>query len=90
MKSALVVIFFGTDHTQQRYKDAFYSPVLSDWRNFESWDEAGRPDAMQKANKVWKQRLAAYQPPALDESIREELDAFVTIRKDAGGVATDF
>ena len=36
--------FFGTQHTQDRYKTAFYSPILSDWRNFESWAEAGSPD----------------------------------------------
>ncbi len=82
--------FFGTDHTQQRYKDAFYSPVLSDWRNFESWEEAGRPDAMQKANRIWKERLAAYETPSMDAAISEELDAFVAKRKEAGGVATDF
>ena len=81
--------FFGTDHTQQRYKDAFYSPVLSDWRNFESWEEAGRPDAMQKANRIWKERLAAYETPSMDAAISEELDAFVAKRKEAGGVATD-
>lgn len=82
--------FFGTDHTQQRYKDAFYAPVLSDWRNFESWQEAGEPTAFQKANRVWKERLAAYQEPALDAATREELGAFVQKRKAAGGVATDF
>ncbi|MEC7209106.1 MAG: trimethylamine methyltransferase family protein, partial [Pseudomonadota bacterium] len=25
--------FFGCDHTQSRYKSAFYSPLLSDWSN---------------------------------------------------------
>ena len=29
--------FFGCDHTQQRYRDAFYKPLLSDWRNYETW-----------------------------------------------------
>ena len=82
--------FFGTQHTQERYKDAFYSPVLSDWRNFESWQEAGEPSAFQKANKVWKQRLEQYQQPALEPSVRDELDAFVAKRKNEGGVATDF
>ncbi len=82
--------FFGTAHTQERFKDAFYSPVLSDWRNFESWQEAGRPDAMQKANKVWKERLATYQEPPLDAAVKDELDAFVAKRKEQGGVATDF
>ncbi len=82
--------FFGTDHTQQRFKTAFYSPVLSDWRNFESWFEAGEPTAMQKANRVWKERLAAYEQPEMEPAIRDELDAFVRKRQDAGGVATDF
>ena len=82
--------FFGTAHTQERFKEAFYSPILSDWRNFESWDEAGRPDAMQKANTVWKQRLASYTEPALEVSIREELQEYVEKRKSEGGVETDF
>jgi len=82
--------FFGTAHTQERFKEAFYSPVLSDWRNYESWDEAGRPDAMQKANKVWKERLAMYEEPPIDAAIKSELEAFVAKRKEQGGVATDF
>ncbi|OED36766.1 methyltransferase [Chromatiales bacterium (ex Bugula neritina AB1)] len=82
--------FFGTAHTQERYKDAFYAPVLSDWRNFESWQEAGSPDAMQKANRIWKQRLADFTAPPMDSAIRSELDDFVSRRKVEGGVKTDF
>lgn len=82
--------FFGTEHTQSRYRDAFYSPILSDWRNYESWAEAGSPIAIERANTVWKDRLATYQEPALDPAIREELDAFVAKRKAEGGAATDF
>ncbi len=82
--------FFGTPHTQSRYKNAFYSPVLSDWRNYESWSEAGAPTAMDKANRVFKERLAAYEEPAMDLAIREELDAFVARRVAEGGAPTDF
>ena len=82
--------FFGTDHTQERFKTAFYAPVLSDWRNFESWQEAGEPTAMQKANKVWKARLAEYETPAMDEGQYEELTEYVDRRKAEGGVKTDF
>lgn len=82
--------FFGTDHTQERFKTAFYAPVLSDWRNFESWQEAGMPTAMQKANKVWKARLAEYEAPAMDEAKRDALVDFVERRKAEGGVKTDF
>ncbi|WP_422050873.1 trimethylamine methyltransferase family protein [Shimia sp.] len=82
--------FFGTEHTQVRYRDAFYSPILSDWRNFETWQEAGSPIAIERANAEWKKRLAAYEAPALDPAIRDELDAFVAKRKAEGGAATDF
>jgi len=82
--------FFGTEHTQARYRDAFYSPILSDWRNFETWQEAGSPIAIERANAEWQKRLDAYEAPTLDLAIREELDAFVTKRKAEGGVATDF
>ena len=82
--------FFGTEHTQQRYKDAFYAPILSDWRNFENWQDAGEPTAMQAANRIYKERLSAYVEPSMDAAIREELDAYVARRKSEGGVATDF
>ncbi len=82
--------YFGAMHTQSRYKDAFYAPLVSDWRNFESWREAGAPTAMEKANRVWKETLARYQPPVMDSAAAEALDAFVASRKREGGVKTDF
>lgn len=82
--------FFGTAHTQARYKDAFYSPIISDWRNFESWQEAGEPRAWQKANGLFKQALSDYEAPPLDDAVREELDAFVEKRREEGGAPTDF
>ena len=82
--------FFGTPHTQARYKTAFYSPILSDWRNFENWSMAGAPTAIEKANRVWKERLASYREPPIDPAIREELDAFVERRIAEGGAPTDF
>ena len=82
--------YFGTPHTQARYRDAFYAPLLSDWRNFESWQEAGSPTAMDKANGLWKEMLAAYEPPPIDPAVVEELDAYVAMRKAEGGFKTDF
>ena len=82
--------FFGTKHTQDRYKSAFYAPVLSDWRNFETWSEAGSPTAVEKANRVWKERLAAWEKPPIDAGVEEEIEAFVAKRKAEGGAPTDF
>ncbi len=82
--------FFGAQHTQSRFKTAFHKPLLSDWRNYESWEEAGSPQAAGKANRLWKELLAAYEVPAQDPAIREELDAFVARRVAEGGVPTDY
>ncbi len=73
--------FFGTAHTLERYQTAFYQPIISDWRNFESWQDSGAMTAAEKANAVYKVILDAYQPPALDPGIDEELKAFVERRR---------
>jgi trimethylamine--corrinoid protein Co-methyltransferase len=82
--------FFGTQHTQDRYRTAFHRPMISDWRNYETWQEAGSPEAPSKANRIWKELLAAYEPPPMDPAVREELDAFVERRVAEGGVPTDY
>ncbi len=82
--------FFGVGHTQSRFKTAFHKPLLSDWRNYETWQEAGSPELPSKANRIWKELLAAYEPPPMDPAIREELDAFVARRVAEGGVPTDY
>ena len=82
--------FFGTQHTQDRFRTAFYKPMISDWRNYESWQEAGSPQAPDRAKVLVTNLLDAYEPPVMDPTIRAELDAFVARRVAEGGVATDF
>ncbi len=82
--------FFGAQHTLARYSDAFYQPIISDWRNNQQWVAAGSPEARQKANQVYKQALAAYERPAMDSAIEAELNDYVDRRVASGGVPTDF
>ncbi len=82
--------FFGTKHTQENYENAFYSPLISDWNNFENWQILGSKTATQRANEIWKKMLIEYQQPYMDIAIKEELDAFVEKRKKEGGIKTDF
>ena len=77
--------FFQAAHTLARYEDAFYTPLLSDWRNYETWTEDGALDATQRAHRIWQALLAQYEPPPLDQGIAAELDAFVARRKEEGG-----
>jgi trimethylamine--corrinoid protein Co-methyltransferase len=73
--------FFGAAHTLERYETAFYQPILSDWRNYETWLEDGGRTATERANRVWKQLLAESEPPALDPAPAEGIAAFVARRK---------
>ncbi len=82
--------FFGVQHTQDRYETAFYSPFLSDWRNYEQWELDGAKTTEVRANKIWKDILNEFEAPPIDPAIDEELKAFVAKRKKEGGAPTDF
>jgi trimethylamine--corrinoid protein Co-methyltransferase len=82
--------FFGIQHTQDRYTTAFYQPIASDWRNYEAWDAAGAVWTPERAHQIYKDILADYKEPPMDDAIREELAAFVARRKEEGGAPTDF
>jgi trimethylamine--corrinoid protein Co-methyltransferase len=79
--------FFGAAHTLERYETAFYAPILSDWRNFESWAEAGSKTVTERAHALYKELLGSYEMPPLDAAIGEELDAFVERRRAEGGAS---
>jgi trimethylamine--corrinoid protein Co-methyltransferase len=79
--------FFGVGHTLERYETAFYAPLLSDWRNFETWQDSGSLDGTRRANAIWKELLRSYEEPPMDPATREALGAYVARRKQeiAGG-----
>jgi trimethylamine--corrinoid protein Co-methyltransferase len=77
--------FFGTGHTLARFEKAFYEPMLSDWRNFENWQDSGSKSGTERANAIWKELLRTYEAPPLDPGIAEALDAYVAHRKEEIG-----
>ncbi len=82
--------FFGVQHTQDRFRDAFFAPMVSDWRNFESWQEGGSPTAADHASRLVRELTDAYEQPPMDPEVVAELDDFVARRVAEGGVPTDF
>jgi trimethylamine--corrinoid protein Co-methyltransferase len=77
--------FFGAAHTMSRYETAFYQPMLSNWQNYGSWQEAGGHDALERATEIWQQALREYEQPSMDAAVREELDAYIAQRKEQIG-----
>ncbi len=82
--------FFGIEHTQSRYEDAFYAPFVSDWNNFEAWEAAGGVWTAERAHRTFKEIIANFEAPPMDAAIRSELEDFVARRKAEGGAPTDF
>jgi trimethylamine--corrinoid protein Co-methyltransferase len=73
--------FLGTAHTLANFESAFYRSTTSDNSSFEQWTEEGGLDAAQRANRIWKEQLASYEPPPLDEAIAEELTEYLERRR---------
>jgi trimethylamine--corrinoid protein Co-methyltransferase len=73
--------YFGTAHTMERYEEAFYAPLLSNWSNYETWVENGSINTEQRANQIWKQMLQEYEQPPIDLAIDEALRDYVARRK---------
>jgi trimethylamine---corrinoid protein Co-methyltransferase len=77
--------FFGCAHTMERYRSAFYAPLVSDWRNYGTWYNDGAKTATQRAHEIWKSTLAQFVPPARDPGIAEAVNGYVVRRTAEGG-----
>ncbi len=73
--------FFGCAHTMANYETAFWDSGVADNEPFEKWEAAGSHDAAFRANRKWKQALADYEAPPLDEAIDDALQDFMARRK---------
>jgi trimethylamine--corrinoid protein Co-methyltransferase len=74
--------FFGVGHTLARFSTAFYEPMLSDWRNYQTWENAGAKNGTERANLIWKELLRSYEAPPMDEGRKDALAAYVATRKE--------
>ena len=75
--------YLGTDHTMAHFETANYESALADTGSYEQWTDGGSLDAQQRANAVWKQMLADYRSPPLDESVDRQLRAFMEERRES-------
>ncbi len=71
----------GAAHTLERFRDCFYRPLLSSTENLDRWQRNGGADAAERAGRIWRERLEAYEQPALDDGVRSELRTYVSTRR---------
>ncbi len=75
--------YLSCAHTMRNYATANHEMALSDTNSYEQWSDEGSLDSQRRANKQWKQMLADYEPPAIDEAVDRELLAFIDDRRNA-------
>ena len=73
--------FLGVDHTLRHFRTANYESKISDNNSFEQWSEAGSLMTDQRANQIYKDMLAAYEPPDIEPSIDQALKDFIIEKK---------
>lgn len=73
--------FLGAAHTMERFRTCFYRPFVNSSDNYDRWMRGGGKDAAARAADVARKKIAEYEPPPLDDAVREELEAYVTRRR---------
>ena len=78
--------FFGAAHTMQRYERAFYSPLVSNWDNYDTWMERGqitaRESAPTRSGSAWSPNTSSRRSiPAIDDALKDYMER----RKREGG-----
>lgn len=75
--------YLGCDHTQANFKDAFHVSNVADNNSFEQWEIEGGKRTEERANKVARDWLDNYSPPAMDEGVDEALKDFIKNKKES-------
>ena len=73
--------FLGAAHTLLHFRDCFYRPLLSSTENFDRWTRNGGKDAVARAGEIYKQTLADYEQPPIDDGVRDTLRDYVARRR---------
>ncbi|MBM4079405.1 MAG: hypothetical protein FJ278_06870 [Planctomycetes bacterium] len=82
--------FMDTDHTFKHFRHALWMPKLLDvsmWRDGEEADRERR--MLAKANRQWKQLLADWQPPKVNQALVAEVHEVVERAKREIGAADE-
>jgi len=69
--------YLDKDHTFSHFRTEFYHPDLSDRGTFDHWTADGELDLKERANKVYKEKLAEFEAPALEQIVQKQLQSYM-------------
>ena len=73
--------FLGHPHTLANFETAFYRSPVADNSSFEQWSSEGGIESARRANPIWKQMLAEYEAPPIDDAVDAELCEWIDRQK---------
>ena len=77
--------FFATQHTMERYRDAFYPPLVADLNNYGGWVNSGSKTSTERATEIWQAVLRDFQHPSHGGGADEVLVPYIERGTKAGG-----
>jgi len=77
--------FFAAGHTMQRYRKAFYEPLVANLENYGTWQETGAKDSAERATEIWKSVLQRFAPPEGGTERAHRVRRFIAAARNRGG-----
>lgn len=77
--------FFAAEHTMERYRTAFYEPLVADLDNFGTWEANGAVPSQDRATSIWQKILKEFQPPEVCAPCYDRIASFIERRTKQGG-----
>ena len=74
--------YLGHPHTYEKFESAFFMPELMDNNSFEQWELEGEKNTCDRSLEYAKKLLKNYEEPKIDQSVDEELLAYIARREE--------
>jgi trimethylamine--corrinoid protein Co-methyltransferase len=68
--------YLAEEHTAAHFRNELFMPKLYSREPYQTWDEAGRPMALDHAREKVKKVLAEHEPRELDPAVVKEMTIF--------------
>jgi trimethylamine--corrinoid protein Co-methyltransferase len=77
--------YLSTDHTLRHYKECWYPNIFNRF-SYQSWTEAGRPEAIARARQAARDAIANHRPKPLPDATLEILRSLVAAADERAGI----
>jgi trimethylamine--corrinoid protein Co-methyltransferase len=78
--------YLSNSHTLRHFKECWY-PNIIDRSSYESWAEAGKPEAIERARQAAREAIANHSPEPLPQAVVETLRGIAAAADERAGIS---